>query len=390
MVYMVADDVTALKHKVITLHETAGFIAGRDTADDNPATALVRELLTRGRADYRYVERDDDGRLASKHLEAEGPIALLTTSARDNLDPEMRNRLISAPVNESQRTTRAIQLAQIAGEAAKNSREARRHAKKHRAFQRWLQAQAPIRVVIPDDLRRAILAALGELPLTVRTRRDVPAFLLAVKASAALCVAQRMKDSKGRVIAQIEDYRAAHRAIDGFLALEYSSKLKPEHIVVLAAIETLIAKDQKARAIKEEGWKAAGEAFPIDHIRSQEPKAKLSYDLVQTQLQMGSRDTLAKRIKSLKAAGAVAIERERVGKPWIWELITPAAKAQTAQSSGFMPPPEEVESFLGNEAERDAKIAELVAASGRLPDWSDEQNEKADDLGGEEDADDFV
>jgi hypothetical protein len=193
---------------------------------------------------------------------AEGPISLVTTSARDNLDPEMLDRLIAIPTNESPKATRAIQIAQLSGEAEKNLAEARRLAELHRAHQRWLQSQAPLRVVIPEDLRRSIMAAFGQTPVTVRTRRDVPAFLLAVKASAAIYAAQRKRDGEGRLIAQIEDYATAHAAFDAFLARGYATGLRPEDIGVLDTIETLIADDQRARAATEMAWQAAGKPTP--------------------------------------------------------------------------------------------------------------------------------
>ena len=53
-----------------------------------------------------------------------------------------------------------------------------------------------MRVVIPDELLEAI-AAVGGMPLTVQTRRDVPLFLLAVKACAAIHMARRQRDAEG-------------------------------------------------------------------------------------------------------------------------------------------------------------------------------------------------
>ena len=43
LVFMVDEDSRALAHKIIILHETAGFIAGSDT-EDNPSATLVREI----------------------------------------------------------------------------------------------------------------------------------------------------------------------------------------------------------------------------------------------------------------------------------------------------------------------------------------------------------
>jgi hypothetical protein len=364
LIYMVADDPEALKHKIVVVHEAAGFIAGNDV-DDNPSAAIVREIMTRGRADYTYVERDDDGHLTSKKLVAEGPISLVTTSARDNLDPEMLNRLVSIPGNESPKATRAIQIAQISGVAEKNRPAAKIRVAAHQALQRWLQSAAPIKVVIPEDLRQSIFAALGKLPDTVRTRRDVPAFLLAVKSSAALHMAQRKKDADSGVIATLADYTIAHGAFDRFLAMEYSNKLKPAELVVLAAIEKLIKKDNDAR--------------PEDERPEGNPQARISYDKIMAELNMKSRKTLAKRVAALKAAGAISLGDRRFGLPVNWELLTTSAQANRPHHNQFMPAPAEIESLLKNPKARKAKIAEVVDAAGKLPDWAVDGEEGPDD-----------
>jgi hypothetical protein len=370
LVYMVAHDPDALRHKIVMLHETAGYIAANDK-DNNPSGAVVRELLTRGRADYPYVDRDGKGKLVSARLVAEGPISLITTSARDNLDPEMLDRLIAIPTNESPKATRAIQIAQLSGGAEKNFAEARHLAEQHWAHQRWLQSQAPLRVVIPEDLRRSIMGALGQMPVTVRTRRDVPAFLLAVKASAAIYAAQRKCDAEGRLIAQIEDYVTAHAAFDAFIARGYASELKPEEVAVLAVVETLIDNDRRARAVKEKAWQAAMKPAPAGHIPSSEARARISYDMIAAKLQMRSRDTLAKRVKALKTAGAIAIDRDQIGQMATWELLTPTAQVKTARSGQFMPTILDVEVLFSVPLEREKRIADLTAAAGMLPDWSE-------------------
>ena len=370
LVYMVADNPEALKHKIVVVHKTAGFIASDDGDNGNPSGAIVREILTRGHANYPYVEKDDQGRLVTKTLVAEGPISLITTSARSNLDPEMQNRLVSIPVNESARATRAIQTAQISGAAEKSRPEAKRLAEAHQAFQRWLQAIAPVRVVIPDDLRQAILGSLGRLPDTVRTRRDVPAFLLAIKAAAALHMAQRQKDGHGAVIATIEDYAAAHSAFDRFIAMDYSSELKSGDLLVLDAIEKRITSDQASRARQEKAWKAAGTTFPFTHIPADKPKAHTSYDEIGVTLNMRSRKTLAARVKALKTAGAIAIENQGVGHPAVWEIILTSAQASRMARGGFMPPPAEIEALLKDSAARGAKAADALTAAGQLTDWA--------------------
>ena len=265
LVYLVDKDSRALAHKIVLLHETAGFIAASDT-EDNPSAALVRELLTGGRIRHIVVEKDAKGRFVTREIEVEGPISLITTSARANLDPEMENRFLTVPTDESPKATREIQMAQLSGETRRNAERAAKAVEELVAFQRWLQSEAGVRVVIPDELLEAC-AAVGGMPLTVQTRRDLPLFKLAIMTCAAIYMARRKRDVEGRVLAEFEDYEAAHDAIDGFLAASYSTKLEPSEIAVLAAIETLIAEDQKRRAAIEGALKP-GEGVPMDHLPS--------------------------------------------------------------------------------------------------------------------------
>ena len=324
LIYLVDEDTRALAHKIILLHETAGFIAGSD-AEDNPSATLVRELMTGGRIKHLVAEKDENGRFATREIEVEGPISLITTSARANLDPEMENRFLTVPTDESPQATRLIQLAQLSGDTRRKAEAAAGSSVAELvAFQCWLQSEAGVRVVIPDELMEAC-AAVGGLPLTVQTRRDVPLFKIAVMACAAIQMAQRKRDDKGRVLAEFADYEAAHDAIDGFLAASYSTALKPPEITVLATIETLIAEDQKRRAAIESALKP-GEGLPMDHLPANAPKARLTYDMIAARLQMKSRNTLARRVKALRLAKAISIVSEQRGygpRSSVWELAYP-------------------------------------------------------------------
>ena len=140
----------------------------------------------------------------------------MTTSARANLDPEMENRLLEVPVDESPRPP-PDPAGAIVGQDAPEGRSRRGAVEELIEFQRWLQLEAGVRVVIPDELLEAI-AAVGGLPLTVQTRRDIPLFKRAVQACAAIHIARRKRNAEGQVIAEFEDYDIAHDAIDGFLA----------------------------------------------------------------------------------------------------------------------------------------------------------------------------
>jgi hypothetical protein len=377
LVYLVGEDSRALAHKIILLHETAGFIAASD-AEDNPSAALVRELMTGGSIRHLVAEKDDNGRFATREIEVEGPISLITTSARANLDPEMENRFLTVPTDESPQATRLIQLAQLSGETRRRADGAAEAVKELVAFQCWLQSEAGVRVVIPDELMEAC-AAVGGLPLTVQTRRDVPLFKLAVMACAAIHMARRKRDARGRVIAEFADYDAAHDAIDGFIAASYSTALKPPEIAVLATIESLIVEDQKRRAVVEAALKP-GEGASMDHLPSKKPKARLTYDMIAARLQMKSRNTLARRVKALRLAKAISIVTEHQGygpRSSVWELLIPAARTVAMKDGRFMPLPSDVAEMLADPAARRKRLDRIVAETGALPDWRTHEDNDA-------------
>ena len=399
LVFMVDENSRALAHKIVILHETAGFIAGSDT-EDNPSATLVREMLTGGRIRHLISEKGEDGHFVTREIEVEGPISLVTTSARSNLDPEMENRLLEVPIDESPRTTSMIQRAQLSGDTRRKEEAAAGAVEKLVEFQRWLQLDAGVRVVIPDELLEAI-AAVGGLPLTVQTRRDVPLFLLAVKACAVIHIARRKRDAGGRVIAEFEDYDAAHDAIDGFLAASYSTTLKPPEIAVLAAIEALIAEDQKLRAAEASVKKPEDTAW--DGLSVNASKARFTYAALAARLGLKSRKTLARRVKALRLAKVISlvIERPGGGPPSsTWELLIPARVAASANCGRFMPPPEAVAELLADPACRKRRLDQIAAENGSLPDWrtfeADDQGDKnvqneteddEEDEGGKDDQD---
>ena len=368
LVFMVEENPRALAHNIILLGETAGFIAGSDT-QDHPSAALVREMLTGGRIRYLISEKRDNGQFVTRRIDAIGPIVLVTTSARANLDPEMENRLLEVPVDESPRATAAIQHAQLSGKTRRKATAAARAVEELIEFQRWLQLEEGVCVVIPDELLEAI-AAVGGLPLTVQTRRDIPLFKCAVQACAVIHIARRKRNAEGQVIAEFEDYDVAHDAIDGFLAAGYSTTLKPAEIAVLAAIESLIVEDQKRRAAIEAAAKKP-EDIPLSELSAKEAKARFTYDTLGKRLQMKSMKTLTRRVKALKLAKAISLVIDRPGHGAVstWELLIPAQVAATANRGRFMPTPSTVGELLADAALRQKRLDQILTENGSLPDW---------------------
>jgi energy-coupling factor transporter ATP-binding protein EcfA2 len=373
LVFMVRDDPYPLSHKIILLGETAGYIAGSDT-ESNPSAALVRDVLTEGVITYGISEKGDKNQFVTHRIKVWGPISLITTTARANLDPEMENRLLGVPIDESPKATAAIRHAQLSGETRRRAEGAAPEVEKLIDFQRWLQLEAGVRVVIPDDLLEAIDAA-GGIPVTVQTRRDVPLFLLAVKACAVIHIARRQRDAKGQVVAEFEDYEVAHDAVDGFIAAAYSTSLKPPEIAVLAAIESLIDEAQKRRKAEAARAAAAGktETAEFDGFSVTGMKAQFTYDTLAAQAQIKSRKTLSKRVKALKRAEAIKVTVEHSGfrqKVSTWELLIPAAQAVTAAKYGrLMPDPVNVLELLHDSVTRRKRLDQILAENGTLPDW---------------------
>jgi hypothetical protein len=109
----------------------------------------------------------------------------------------------------------------------------------------------------------------------------------------------------------------------------------------------------------------------MDHVLADQPTADFGYDKVQARLNMKSRNTLARRIKALKAAGALSVEWGGVGQPATWKLLISPAQARSGGCGQFMPTPGAVAFYLLDAPGRESKVAELVAAAERLPDWAE-------------------
>ena len=183
------------------------------------------------------------------------------------------------------------------------------------------------------------------MPKAVRFRRDFPAFLLAIRASAITHIHQRQRDPAGRIVAQIEDYRIAYETFDVSLTTLYGHQVSPQVIDVVAAIEVLIAAD-RAKRVADEQAKGAGAFFNDNHLHSEAPRAILSYDQIMKQMNMASRKTLTARLRAAKAAEVIEIVSNRSGfsnRSPSYEVLTPSAELRTQHHHGLLPSPEEVQ-----------------------------------------------
>jgi hypothetical protein len=243
LVYYGGGDENALRHRVLYLAEAA-ILVDRKTSE-SPLAVMLRTLISEGRLDHNVALLQADGSPVTKHVRRNGPVAVIVTSARDDLEEEMLTRLLTSDADESPEQTLDVLADVLSGEdrSVENAEVAR-----WLDFQRWLELDAPYDVVIPfsgDILaafkhRLAEFEARGEQPrVKLRIRRDIHGFLTAIKTSAILHKAQRKIDSSRRILASLDDYRHAHEAFDGGLGRLYKIKTPETALAVVRAVEAM-------------------------------------------------------------------------------------------------------------------------------------------------------
>jgi hypothetical protein len=247
LVYFGGEDEDALKHKIVYVAEAA-ILAERNRVE-SVLTIMLRLLISEGRIDHQVVVTVPNALATTIHVRRNGPIVVLITSARNNIEEELLTRLMMSDADESQaQTVNVIEAALTDRDDEDEREEVKKEIERWVDYQRWLALDAPYDVVIP--FRRAILRAIlarqeaarerGEKPkFKLRIRRDIHGFLTAIQTSAILHKAQREKDERGRIIATLDDYRHAHEGFDPGLASLYRTVSPKTIIAVVRAIEEM-------------------------------------------------------------------------------------------------------------------------------------------------------
>jgi len=192
-----------LKQRLVILEERVGGEA---------ADYSIRVLQSRHRFCSAVVMKDPKtGRMATRRVEVEGPIAYMETTTNPALNHENATRCFELGLDESEEQTRRIHARQrasrtLAGvEQKEQSEEVRR---RHHNAQRLLE---PVRVIIP------YVEQLSFPSRWLRTRRDHERFLCLIEAVAFLHQHQRAGgvQSVGErtfrwIEATVADYRRAY------------------------------------------------------------------------------------------------------------------------------------------------------------------------------------
>jgi hypothetical protein len=220
-------DEASLEHRVVVFSEADSLPAG----EDNPAASAIRNLLQDGRLHYKVTVRDpSSGGHTVRTIDKPGPTVLMTTSTRA-LGHQLMTRLFTVEIPDEPAQLRAALTAQ----ATMELEDVPPPDEALVAFQRYLGALAPIDVVVP--FAQSIRVALGEHPPGPRILRDFPRLLSLIKAVAVIRIAQRTTDHRGRLVADIDDYRAVHRLVaDTYEASAGASQRIRETVAAVAAL----------------------------------------------------------------------------------------------------------------------------------------------------------
>jgi hypothetical protein len=321
LIYYGGGDEDALAHKVIMVAEAAA-IAAKASGDENPTTVLLRTLLSEGRIDRLVTVPQKEGLSVSVQVTRNGPVSLILTSARDNVDAEMLTRLLVADVDESREQTLAIVKRRLASAPAAVSDS---EIETWVALQRWLEIGGPYDVMVPfaEAIYTAYEALIVAFPaaLQVRMRRDVGALLTAIKTSAILHRAQRTTDESGRLVATSDDYKHAWRAFNVSVSSLYGVRTRAEIIATVRVAETLGAVEK-------------GDSV------------KITVAALRKGLGINSNDVAATRLQEAVEQGALEEDHDKRGSsrfsPRFFKLLIPSAALKAEPGLGVFPEPSAV------------------------------------------------
>ncbi|MSO96514.1 MAG: hypothetical protein EXQ81_12135 [Thermoleophilia bacterium] len=211
-----------LKHRFLVVCEAAGM-------KGEYAEYLIRTLLSEGRLRYETVEKTPAG-LQPRLIEREGPTGLIVTTTLVSMHPENEARYLSVTVADTPAQTQDILRRMATGESDTSIDVAPWHE-----FQRWLEGEV-------RDVYIPYADALVDLipPAAVRLRRDFGTLLTLIHTHALIHQAQRSKDNRGRVVAELDDYRIVHELIADLVAAGVEATVPATVRETVNAVEILI------------------------------------------------------------------------------------------------------------------------------------------------------
>ena len=195
-------DPASLKHRVLVYAEADSLPGVARGEEENPAASMVRTILASGEAVYKVVVTNRSGPPSILEIRKEGPTVLLTTTVNRLKAGQLDSRCfaLDVPENRSQQGAALDAQADLELEAATPT-----VGEAFLAVQEYLQALAPIRVVVP--FVRAFFSLLHQSRVDSRLLRDAQRLLSLIKCVAILNMAHRQRTASGQIIATLDDYQ---------------------------------------------------------------------------------------------------------------------------------------------------------------------------------------
>ena len=196
------------------------IIAGeRSRVEDDEraeATRALREMLSAGKL-TKLIPEKVDGRIETKEIAQDGPIAYIETTTSSRVFDEDANRCILLQTDERPDQTARIIKALAAGQQSTTTANTEIQAR-HWAIQVTLEPEI---VLVPFADRLAELFPTKR----VEARRAFGHLLSMIQASALLHQRQRQHDTDGNLLADADDYRVAKRLLDKPMSQQLGGKL---------------------------------------------------------------------------------------------------------------------------------------------------------------------
>ena len=221
-----------LANRFLILFEAAGI-------SSDFANYLLRSLLSEGKIRYETVEKTSEG-MRPRLIEREGPTGVIITTTAIRLHPENETRLLSINVSDTPEQTQSILLA-ISEEEGETV-----DLTQWQALQEWIELSEH-RAVIPYG------KALAERipPVAVRLRRDFTQMLNLIKSHTILHQASRKKDSKGQLIATIEDYAAVRELVSDVISDGVEATVPPIIRETVGAVAKIIEDGKPSATLQQ-------------------------------------------------------------------------------------------------------------------------------------------
>ncbi len=226
--HLLAYSETPLVHRMLVLYEA-------EALRGDMASYLMRSLLSEGEIRYATVEKTSDGSFKERIIKKDGPTGLISTTTRISLHPENETRLFSITLSDSDEQTVNVFLALADEDRVEPD------------LTRWLDLD---RWLAGED-RKVSIPYAGDLakrmnPAAVRLRRDFDKVLRLIRAHAFLHQANRIRDSRDRILANLDDYRAVWSLVKDIVSEGAGSSVSESVRETVGAVEEILGDGNRA------------------------------------------------------------------------------------------------------------------------------------------------